>query len=127
MPIYGYQCSGCGHQKDVLQKLADPSLTECPACGADTFARQVSAPAFQLKGSGWYVTDFRDGDKGKQAGQKDTEKSGGEKSSESSDSGSATAGDSSKAASSDSKNSGSSDKSSSPAPAAPSTGSSTSK
>lgn len=63
MPIYGYQCSQCGYQKDVLQKLADAPLTECPSCGAATFSRQVSAPAFQLKGTGWYVTDFRDGGK----------------------------------------------------------------
>jgi len=64
MPIYGYQCSACGHQKDALQKLSDPVLTTCPQCHKETFARQVSAPAFQLKGSGWYVTDFRDGNKG---------------------------------------------------------------
>ena len=65
MPIYGYQCSSCQHQKDVLQKISDPVLTVCPACGEATFSKQVSAPAFQLKGTGWYVTDFRDGNKGK--------------------------------------------------------------
>ena len=65
MPIYGYQCAACGHKKDVLQKLADPPLTECPVCNAASFSRQVSAPAFQLKGTGWYVTDFRDGNQGK--------------------------------------------------------------
>lgn len=64
MPIYGYSCSACGHQKDVLQKMSDPALTQCPSCGAETFSRQVSAPAFQLKGTGWYVTDFRDNGKG---------------------------------------------------------------
>lgn len=74
MPIYGYQCSQCGYQKDVLQKLADAPLTECPSCGAATFSRQVSAPAFQLKGTGWYVTDFRDG--GKPAAGKTDEAAG---------------------------------------------------
>ena len=63
MPIYAYRCAACGHEKDVLQRLSDPALEICPACGAAAFARQVSAPAFQLKGSGWYVTDFRDGGK----------------------------------------------------------------
>ena len=64
MPIYAYRCSACGHAKDVLQKLSDPVLTTCPACGAETFSKQVTAAGFQLKGSGWYVTDFRDGNKG---------------------------------------------------------------
>lgn len=63
MPIYGYRCAECGHQKDVLQKLSDAPLTKCPACGAESFSKEVSAPAFQLKGTGWYVTDFRDGNK----------------------------------------------------------------
>jgi putative FmdB family regulatory protein len=64
MPIYAYRCSACGHAKDVLQKISDPLLTVCPACGQSTFAKQVTAAGFQLKGSGWYVTDFRDGNKG---------------------------------------------------------------
>ena len=59
MPIYAYRCSACGHAQDVLQKLSDPVLTVCPACGAECFAKQVTAAGFQLKGSGWYVTDFR--------------------------------------------------------------------
>jgi putative FmdB family regulatory protein len=63
MPIYAYRCSTCGHAKDVLQKMSDPVLTVCPACGASTFVKQVTAAGFQLKGSGWYVTDFRGGDK----------------------------------------------------------------
>lgn len=63
MPIYAYRCSGCGHAKDVLQKMSNPVLTECPACGAQAFTKQVTAAGFQLKGSGWYVTDFRGGDK----------------------------------------------------------------
>jgi putative FmdB family regulatory protein len=62
MPIYAYQCASCGHAKDVLQKLSDPPLTQCPACGAQTFSKQVTAAGFQLKGSGWYATDFK-GDK----------------------------------------------------------------
>jgi len=61
MPIYAYRCAACGHAKDVLQKLADAPLTDCPACGAPRFEKQVTAAGFQLKGSGWYVTDFRDG------------------------------------------------------------------
>jgi putative FmdB family regulatory protein len=61
MPIYAYRCSACGHAKDVLQKLSDPTLSTCPACGAETFSKQVTAAGFQLKGSGWYATDFRNG------------------------------------------------------------------
>ena len=61
MPIYAYQCGTCGHAKDVLQKMSDAPLTQCPACGAQTFAKQLTAAGFQLKGSGWYVTDFRGG------------------------------------------------------------------
>ena len=63
MPIYAYRCTTCGHAKDVLQKMSDPVLTVCPDCGASTFAKQLTAAGFQLKGSGWYVTDFRGGDK----------------------------------------------------------------
>jgi putative FmdB family regulatory protein len=59
MPIYAYRCSACGHAKDVLQKISDAPLAVCPACGAAAFAKQVTAAGFQLKGSGWYVTDFR--------------------------------------------------------------------
>ncbi|MEY8875135.1 MAG: FmdB family zinc ribbon protein, partial [Leptothrix sp. (in: b-proteobacteria)] len=61
MPIYAYRCSACGHAKDVLQKLSDPVLTTCPACGAESFSKQVTAAGFQLKGTGWYATDFRGG------------------------------------------------------------------
>jgi putative FmdB family regulatory protein len=63
MPIYAYKCSSCGHTKDELQKISAAPLTHCPACGSATFAKQLTAPGFQLKGSGWYVTDFRDGKK----------------------------------------------------------------
>ena len=58
MPIYAYRCTSCGHAKDVLQKMSDPLLTVCPDCGASTFVKQVTAAGFQLKGSGWYVTDY---------------------------------------------------------------------
>ncbi|MCK6425031.1 MAG: zinc ribbon domain-containing protein [Burkholderiaceae bacterium] len=61
MPIYAYRCTDCGHTKDVLQKMSDPVLTTCPACGAEAFSKQLTAAGFQLKGSGWYVTDFRGG------------------------------------------------------------------
>ena len=59
MPIYGYRCSACGHQEDFLQKVSDPVLSQCPACGKSTFEKQLSAAGFQLKGSGWYATDFK--------------------------------------------------------------------
>jgi len=61
MPIYAYKCSACGFAKDALQKMSDAPLTVCPACGASAFEKQVTAAGFQLKGSGWYVTDFREG------------------------------------------------------------------
>ena len=61
MPIYAYQCGSCGHPKDVVQKMSDAPLTDCPACGAHTFNKRLTAPGFQLKGSGWYVTDFKGG------------------------------------------------------------------
>lgn len=59
MPIYAYKCESCGHAKDVLQKISDAPLTDCPACGAAVFKKQLTAAGFQLKGSGWYATDFR--------------------------------------------------------------------
>ncbi|MEN9886956.1 MAG: hypothetical protein RL758_1534 [Pseudomonadota bacterium] len=61
MPIYAYRCSECGHAKDVLQKVSDAPLTTCPACGKEAFAKQLTAAGFQLKGSGWYATDFKGG------------------------------------------------------------------
>ena len=63
MPIYEYRCTSCGFQKEYLQKVSDPALTECPECGAATFAKMVTAAGFQLKGTGWYVTDFKHGSK----------------------------------------------------------------
>jgi putative FmdB family regulatory protein len=59
MPIYAYRCEACGFAKDVLQKMSDDALTVCPSCGKDSFRKQLTAAGFQLKGSGWYVTDFR--------------------------------------------------------------------
>ncbi len=78
MPIYAYRCTTCGNAQDVLRKISDPPLTVCPACGAPTFMKQVTAAGFQLKGSGWYVTDFRDGGKKAKAedGAGKTEKGG---------------------------------------------------
>jgi len=66
MPIYAYKCESCGHAKDVLRKISDAPLTDCPQCGSPSFIKQVTAAGFQLKGSGWYVTDFRGGDKAAQ-------------------------------------------------------------
>ncbi|TVT73407.1 MAG: zinc ribbon domain-containing protein [Denitromonas halophila] len=61
MPIYAYRCTDCGAQKDHLQKMSDAPLTVCPACGANAYTKQLTAPGFQLKGSGWYATDFKGG------------------------------------------------------------------
>lgn len=64
VPIYAYKCSSCHHAQDVLQKMSDPILTVCPECEQDTYVKQVTAAGFQLKGTGWYVTDFRDNKSG---------------------------------------------------------------
>ena len=63
MPIYEYRCENCGHQQEFLQKVSDAPLTVCPNCGQATFTKMVTAAGFQLKGSGWYVTDFKGGGK----------------------------------------------------------------
>lgn len=60
MPIYAYRCTSCGFEKDHLQKLDDVPLRVCPQCGQATYDKQVTAAGFQLKGSGWYATDFKD-------------------------------------------------------------------
>lgn len=65
MPIYEYKCEGCNHALEVIQKVADAPLRECPACGAARLKRLVSAAGFQLKGTGWYATDFKDSGKKK--------------------------------------------------------------
>ena len=77
MPIYEYHCTTCGAKKDVLQKMSDPVLTVCPECSAETFHRVLTAPAFQLKGTGWYVTDFRDGQSKKPTGAGNGAEAGG--------------------------------------------------
>lgn len=61
MPIYAYKCSACGHVEDVMQKVSDAPLTACPKCGQESFAKQLTAAGFALKGSGWYATDFKGG------------------------------------------------------------------
>ncbi|WP_035053961.1 FmdB family zinc ribbon protein [Andreprevotia chitinilytica] len=67
MPIYAYRCSSCGHENDHMQKLADAPLTECPSCHADTYQKKITAAGFQLKGTGWYATDFKGGTSGSSA------------------------------------------------------------
>ena len=69
MPIYAYKCSDCGHEREVLQKISDAPLTDCPDCGQPSMAKQVTAAGFQLKGSGWYATDFRNQDSGGRGGK----------------------------------------------------------
>ena len=107
MPIYAYRCESCGHAKDVLQRISDPVLTVCPACGQDAFRKQVTAAGFQLKGSGWYVTDFR-GDKPSGKGA-DGDASGDKPAVKAPETGAATAGSDAPAAA----------KSDAPAPSAP--------
>jgi putative FmdB family regulatory protein len=69
MPIYAYRCSSCGLHKDVMQKMSDAPLSTCPECGKETFAKQLTAAGFQLKGSGYYVTDFKNGPKRPESGK----------------------------------------------------------
>ena len=59
MPIYEYRCGDCGHQEEHLQKIAEKPISKCPACGKKTYKKMLSAAGFQLKGSGWYATDFK--------------------------------------------------------------------
>ena len=70
MPIFDFKCEACGCSKELLRKISDPILTECPECHKETFKKQVSAPSFQLTGSGWYATDFKN--KPKDAGKTET-------------------------------------------------------
>lgn len=60
MPIYDFQCTNCGHKLELLRKISDASTTTCPNCKQETFSKMLSAPSFQLNGSGWYATDFKD-------------------------------------------------------------------
>lgn len=77
MPIYEYQCMNCGHVFDVMQKFSDEPIKTCPECAKDNVKKLVSATAFQLKGTGWYVTDFKDKDKKKPAAQHNKDKNTG--------------------------------------------------
>jgi putative FmdB family regulatory protein len=63
MPIYAYKCASCGFSQDEMQKVSDAQLTVCPSCGKADYAKQVTAPGFALKGTGWYATDFKGGAK----------------------------------------------------------------
>ena len=74
MPIYEYRCETCGHQDDHLQKVSEPQLSVCPACNKPTYKKMLSAAGFQLKGSGWYATDFKGSGKGPNADKKPAEK-----------------------------------------------------
>ncbi|MBZ0093738.1 MAG: zinc ribbon domain-containing protein [Sulfuricellaceae bacterium] len=67
MPIYEYRCSECGFQKEYIRKMSDAPLTTCPECGKETFSKLLSAAGFQLKGSGWYQSDFKGGSPAKEA------------------------------------------------------------
>ena len=79
MPIYEYRCSACGFEKDALQKMADPPLVDCPHCGKPALVKLVSAAGFQLKGSGWYATDFKSsGKKPAESTSADTKGEGGD-------------------------------------------------
>ncbi len=69
MPIYAYRCESCGHSLDALQKVSDAPLRDCPACGAAALHKQLTAAGFQLKGSGWYATDFKGGSGSSAAGK----------------------------------------------------------
>ncbi|MCB1678963.1 MAG: zinc ribbon domain-containing protein [Halioglobus sp.] len=71
MPIYEYQCQACKQEIEVIQKLSDAPLQDCPACGASTLKKKVTAAAFRLKGGGWYETDFKSGNKKNIAGGAD--------------------------------------------------------
>lgn len=65
MPIYEYRCESCEHELEVIQKMSDPTLTDCPSCGKPALKKKISAAGFRLKGGGWYETDFKSGDKKK--------------------------------------------------------------
>ncbi len=122
MPIYAYRCESCGFAQDMLRKLSDPPLSVCPECGKDTFRKQVTAAGFQLKGSGWYVTDFRNnGSAPAKGGKKDGESSTGTAAAEGGSAASGGAG-----ATGDKAASSGSDAGSSTTPAASSSGSGTS-
>ncbi|ANQ86395.1 FmdB family zinc ribbon protein [Azoarcus olearius] len=76
MPIYEYRCESCGFQKDHLQKMSDAPLSTCPSCGKESYTKLLSAAGFQLKGSGWYATDFKGGSSAKPAASESTPPAG---------------------------------------------------
>ena len=108
MPIYAYKCESCGFAKDVLQKMSDAQLTVCPSCEAATFKKQLTAAGFQLKGSGWYATDFKDGGK-KPASATSSEDNGGSGGESKPDSKSEASADAKSESKSDGKGEGKSD------------------
>jgi putative FmdB family regulatory protein len=71
MPIYEYQCGSCGSKKEHLQKLSEAPVLVCPECGSNAYTKLISAVGFQLKGSGWYATDFKNGSKSKPEEEKE--------------------------------------------------------
>ena len=73
MPIYDFQCTNCGHKLELLRKISDSSTTTCPNCSQESFSKMLSAPSFQLSGSGWYATDFKDKKDNKSASKESTE------------------------------------------------------
>ena len=75
MPIYEYRCTACGHELEAMQKMSEPPLTDCPECGESALTKLVSAAGFRLKGSGWYETDFKSGNKRNLAGDREEKKS----------------------------------------------------
>jgi len=77
MPIYAYRCASCGLEKEHLQKMSDAPLTVCPSCGAASYAKQLTAAGFQLKGSGWYATDFKGGSSAPAKAKSDGDSAGG--------------------------------------------------
>lgn len=79
MPIYEYQCSACGHRLEVIQKFSDAPLTDCPECGKSALQKMISAPSFQLKGGGWYQTDFKEMGRKKPSAGGEAAKDAGEK------------------------------------------------
>ena len=79
MPIYEYRCGSCGFEKEYLQKVNDAPIAVCPACGSDAYAKLISAAGFQLKGSGWYATDFKNGGKPKSKPDAETSAAGEER------------------------------------------------
>ncbi|MES2499718.1 MAG: zinc ribbon domain-containing protein [Pseudomonadota bacterium] len=76
MPIYDFQCTSCGHKLELLRKISDSSVAVCPSCNQETFSKMLSAPSFQLSGSGWYATDFKDKTSSKSAKQTTSEAKG---------------------------------------------------